>query len=157
MNFPFGDAGLYQEALEHCEKGIKIGEKIGDYNLTAILFMHSGFNFEGMGDSKAAVAQTLKGVEDAEKAEAYYALSLDYANLVRYYAMLGEVEHAEEFCSKLDKLMDEAVANKSNRLASGAARISKAFLCSVKGQWKEVNEYQERVLDGAFGGTVPIS
>jgi tetratricopeptide (TPR) repeat protein len=134
LTFPFGTAGLHQEGQYNCEEAIKIAEKVGDYNMIALGFGNEGMGREFVGDLKGAVALNLKGAEYAEKTEAYYALTRCYGNLVKLHAKLGEIEHTEEFVTKIDKLFDEVVSLRSNMELVEHVQLSKALLFSAKGQ-----------------------
>jgi tetratricopeptide (TPR) repeat protein/KaiC/GvpD/RAD55 family RecA-like ATPase len=150
----FGRAGLFQEADDCHYEGLKIGEKIGDYNKMALSLFTRGMRYEYKGELREAVASSLKAVEYAEKTNAYVTQNLCYGNLVREYSMLGEVEHAEEFAKKIDKLFDEEVSIRSNQGAVLHARINKAYLFSARDQWKEANEIFEeffKLLDKTGG------
>jgi len=131
-----------QEADYNDEKALKIGEKMGDYNIMALIFMSRGIRIARRGDLNGAVALGLKAVEYAEKTEAYGTAISCYAHLVRHYAMLGDIEHAEEFAKKIQKLFDEQpnLRNLGNR---PDIEIHKAYLLSAKGQFKEANEIFE--------------
>jgi KaiC/GvpD/RAD55 family RecA-like ATPase/tetratricopeptide (TPR) repeat protein len=153
----FERVGLFREALNSDEELLRIGERIGDYNNMALKLFSRGMRLEFMGDLRAAVASSLKAVECAEKTNAYFTQGLCYGNLIREYAMLGEIGHAEEFAKKIDKLFDEEVMRKSNKESFVHARINKAFLFSAKGQWKEANEIFEKFFeDLKKNKTLPI-
>ena len=137
-------AGLFQEGEDSHDEGLRIGEKIGDYNNAALSLFTKGLRLESKGDLRAAVASSLKAVEYAEKTNAYVTQNLCYGNLVREYAMLGEIKHAEESAKKIDKLFDEEVSIRNNNEAVQHAWINKAYLFSAKGQWKEANELFEK-------------
>ena len=147
LGFPLRQSELYQEDLDNIEKSVRIGEKVGDYNITALMLWGSGIIHDGKGDYRAAVAQSLKAAEYAERTNAYATLDLCYSLLVREYAKLGEIEHAEEFVKKLDKLFDDVVSLRSKKESAGSVRLSKAHLFSAKGQWKEANEIFEKFLE----------
>ena len=136
-----------RRSLDNIEKSVRIGEKVGDYNITALMLWGSGIIHDERGDYRAAVAQSLKAAEYAERTNAYATLDLCYSLLVREYAKLGEIEHAEEFVKKLDKLFDEVVSLRSKKESVGSVRLSKALLFSAKGQWKEANEIFEKFLE----------
>ena len=134
-----------QEADNNDEKVLKIGEKMGDYNIMALIFMSRGIRIARRGNLNGAVALGLKAVEYAEKTEAYGTAISCYAHLIRHYAMLGDIEHAEEFAKKIQKLFDEQ-PNLGNLRNRPDIEIHKAYLLSAKGQFKEANEIFENTL-----------
>ena len=131
---------LYQEALDNAEKSVRIGEKIGDYNNMALTLWGSALIYDLRGDARAAVAESLKAAEYAERTNAYMTQRNCYGHLVRCYAKLGEIERAEEYFKKIEKVIDKAV---SVRRVS----FSKALLLTAKGQWKEANECFEELFE----------
>ena len=143
LDFPLRQSELFQEALDNIEKSIRIGEKVGDNNMTALLLWVSGIIYDLRGDYRAAVDQSLKAAEYAEKTNAYTTQDACYSLLVREYAKLGEIEHAEEFVKKLDKTFDEDAGPINNKDLDRVASIGKALLLTAKGQWKEANEIFE--------------
>jgi tetratricopeptide (TPR) repeat protein/KaiC/GvpD/RAD55 family RecA-like ATPase len=145
--FCFGTAGLYQESENNGEEAIKIAEKIADYNTMAMCFRHKAGNCESIGDLRGAVALSLKGLEYAERTESYFALINCYTNLVKEYSMLGETEQAEKFADKIDSMFDKMTNLKSDMSIFGLVRFHKAFLFTVKGQWKQANEIFEDALE----------
>ena len=97
LGLAFGLAG-FPQAGDIGEKALKIAEKVGDSNLISILLLNRSNTYEYVvRDFRAAVSQTLKAAKYAEKTESYYALTNCYSGLVRGYAKLGDIEHAEEF------------------------------------------------------------
>jgi KaiC/GvpD/RAD55 family RecA-like ATPase/tetratricopeptide (TPR) repeat protein len=151
LGVAFGGCGFPQEMADSDEKVFKIGEKIGAYDLIAIRLIGEGMMAARMGDLNGAVALILKAVEYAEKTEEYGFTVSGYAWLVRYYAMLGEIKHAEEFAEKAEKLSDEGKIEKlsdeeASARVSDDGEISKAVLFSAKGQFKEANEIFEKKM-----------
>ncbi len=147
LGFPLRQSEFYEEDLDNIEKSVRIGEKVGDYNMTALMLWGSGIIHDERGDYRAAVAQSLKAAEYAERTNAYATLDLCYSLLVREYAKLGEIEHAEEFAKKHDKLFDEVAILRNNKTSIGNVSLSRALLFSAKGQWKEANEIFEKFLE----------
>jgi tetratricopeptide (TPR) repeat protein len=138
--------GFFQEALNAYSRANKLDEKIGDYNTMAFHFMMSGLLLETLGDNKAAVTQSMKGLEAAEKTDALYAKSLCFANLVREYSKLGQIDRAEEYSNMAEKLFSVDVALRSNINAVAQDQISKAVLLLHKGRWKEASDIFEKYL-----------
>jgi KaiC/GvpD/RAD55 family RecA-like ATPase len=141
LSWAFREPELYQEALDNTEKGVRIGEKIGDYNITALMLWRSAIMYEKRGDYGAAIAQNLKAAEYAERTNSYVAQRNCYGLLVREYVRLGEIEHAEEFAKKLRKTYDKAGSLKSD------VSVSDALLLTAKDKWKEANEIFEKVIE----------
>lgn len=144
LDWPLRQLEFYQEALENIQEGIKIGEKVGDYNTTALLLWASSAVYDLMGDFRAAVVQCLNALEYAEKTDAYLTLALCYAMLLREYTKLGEIKRAEEFDGKNKKMIEKAAVQgrSSSDYSSG-----KALLLTAKGKWKEANELFERFFE----------
>jgi tetratricopeptide (TPR) repeat protein len=141
-----GVCGFHQEALNAYSEANELDEKIGDYNTMAFHFMMSGIFLENLGDNKAAADKSLQGLKAAEKTDALYAKSLCYANLVREYAKLGQLELAEEYCKMLENLLDADAAIKSNVNSIAQAQLSKAVLLLSEHRWKEASESFEKCL-----------
>lgn len=140
----FYKCGFFQKARDSYLKAIKIGEKVGDYNKMAFHFYMLGR--VTIDSPREAVTQILKGAEYAERTEAHYVQSLCYTHLVIKYARLGEVELAEEFGRKLEKLLNEVVSLRTNPQTADGALTSKAFLLTLRGKWKEANEILEKMI-----------
>lgn len=135
-----GYCTLIKEALEIYTKANLIDEEIGDYNAMAFHFMMSGTYLEKTGNNAAAITESLKGLEAAEKTEATYAKSLCLANLVREYSLSGDLTKAEEFENKLDSLFVSNPVLKNNINTLIQTQLSKAVLLGHKGQYKEALE-----------------
>ena len=125
---------LFQEALDNTEASVRIGEKIGDYNTTALMLWGLGVMHELRGDHKAAIAETLRAADYAEKTNALATKRLCFSLLVREYAKTGEIGRSEEWEKKLDML-----GKKEGH--------SRAMVLAAKGQWKEANEIFEKSLE----------
>ena len=125
---------LFQEALDNSEESVRIGEKIGDYNTTALMLWGLGIMHELRGDYQAAIAETLRAADYAEKTNAHATKRLCFSLLVREYAKMGEIGHSEEWEKKLDML-----GKKEGH--------SRAMVLAAKGQWKEANEIFEKSLE----------
>ena len=136
------EAGLFQEVEDIHVKSNRIAERIGDYNQIALSFMTKGMRLEVRGDLRDAVAASLKAMEYAEKTNAYFTQDSCYGNLVREYALLGEIEHAEEYAKKIDNL-----SNRESSTTSIDESMSKAYLLSAKGQYDEANKIFDKFLE----------
>ncbi len=138
----FWEAGLFQEVEDIHDKSDRIAEKIGDYNEIALSFMTKGMRLEVGGDIRGAVAASLRAVEYAEKTNAYFTQNSCYGNLVREYALLGEIEHAEEYAKKIDNLSGRELS-----IASKNETMYKAYLLSAKGQYDEANKIFDKFFE----------
>jgi len=133
----FGYRMLTREALEIYEKAIKIGEKIGDFNRLAEASASSSWVFEAEGKPNEALTRSLIALGYSEKTDSDWVRGMTYANLVRQYAILGDLEHAEEYFSKLTKLPPQLISS-FGFVKFGA---SKAILSAARNQWSEANHY----------------
>ena len=95
--------------------------------------------------SKPQSLQSLKGTEYAEVTDSYFAQSLNYSNLARQYAELGDMEQAEQYYRKLVKIFDET-SLAGYLWAHALFSFSRAVLFSSKSQWKEANQFYEEAL-----------
>jgi len=133
---------LFQEAKNAIDESLRIGEQVGEYNFMALSLWARGLTLERTG-ARAALAVSLKAKEYAEKTSAYYTQYLCYCSLVREYALLGEIEHAEEAAKKAEKLLDEAGKAGYNFAADEAARFGRScmtYILEAKGQWKDLTD-----------------
>jgi KaiC/GvpD/RAD55 family RecA-like ATPase/tetratricopeptide (TPR) repeat protein len=147
LGLAFGLAG-FPQADDIGEKALKIAEKVGDSNLISILLLNRSSSYEYVvRDFRAAVGQALKAAEYAEKTESYYALTNCYSALVRGYAKLGDIGHAEEFSKKIDRLFNQVAILRNNAELAEDVRFNEAFLLVAKGRWKEGNEIFEKFFD----------
>jgi tetratricopeptide (TPR) repeat protein/KaiC/GvpD/RAD55 family RecA-like ATPase len=98
---------------------------------------------------KAAAVESSKGAECAEETDSYYAQSLNYADLTRLYAELGDMEQAEKYYKKLEKLLGELDETSGTLVMNAYMNClwSKAVFFSSKGQWKEANQFFEEALE----------
>jgi KaiC/GvpD/RAD55 family RecA-like ATPase/tetratricopeptide (TPR) repeat protein len=134
-------SGLSLESMR--EFGIKTKIK---FFLRSLL---SGTYREFKRDLKAAVVEGLKGVECAEETDSFYTQSLNYSNLVRIYAELGDIEQAEKYYTKMEKLLDELDKTSSTLVLFAYIQClwSKAVFFSSKRQWKEANQLSEETIE----------
>ena len=147
IGFIFGIAAHPKESRYYREEGLKIAEKVGDNNLIAMNFIGKSGHYEYLGDLRAAVANSLKGVEFAEKTDAYFALLLLYTQAVRQYAMLGEIEKAEEIEERFEKLLQKVAGPHPPE-----AQSARATLLAAKSQFKEANEIFEKTIKSPTQG-----
>jgi predicted ATPase len=103
---------------------------------------------------KTAIAQALKGAELAEETDSYAWRSYNYGNLTRQYAAVGDMEQAEKYYKKLEKVSEEAPMA-GGPMGYGGVLLSKAGYFSSKGQWKEANKFFEEAIE-VFLGTGAI-
>ena len=138
----FGYRMLTKEALNMHEKAIRIGGKIGDFNRLAEATASSSWLFETEGNSTEALSRSLKALECSEKTDSDWVRGMTYANLVRQYARLGDLEHAEEYFERLINLPPQVLS--SFGLVQFDA--SRAILFAARNQWTEANQYFEECL-----------
>ena len=144
LGVAFSLSGFSHEAVENFLKAIKLGEKVSNSNSLAFDYSMIAQIFEVGIDFPTSIKYSLKGARYAEKTDAYYAQSICYANLVREYALSGDVIHAEEYGKKLDH-----ICRKSRDLGinlQAIAWMSDACLLSIRKRWKEANAVFEKVL-----------
>ena len=139
-----GTCGFFKEAIEAFSKANFIEEKIGDYNSMAFHCMMSGMFLELSGNIKPALIQSAKGLELSERTDAQYIRSLCYANLTRENCWAGELDRAEEFYEKLEKLLDEVPSLKSNLNTLNMVQFCKAILLGHKGEWAKAIEILQK-------------
>jgi predicted ATPase len=149
-------SGINKEALDNWDKVIKIGEKICEFNRMAWAKLYSGLLHESVDELEAALEDSLKGIEYAEKTDSYYIRSMLYANIVRASAKLGDTKRLEEFRDKFTKSFVDA-GRTSSKTAQAVGIRTEALLFASDGQWKEANNHLERCLEIYKGaGTVII-
>ncbi|HTY74262.1 MAG TPA: AAA family ATPase [Candidatus Nanoarchaeia archaeon] len=139
-----GACGFLHEGLNAFSNANELDRKIGDYNTMAFHFMMSGTFFESLGDFRAAIIQSLQGLEAAEKTDAVYAKIFCLTNLVRQNARIGQIEHAEEYEVMLEKLFNAHEALKSNMFAVKQASIGKGVFFLCKGQLENAIDIFEK-------------
>ena len=94
---------------------------------------------------KAAVAQSLKGAACADETDSYFYQSFNYGNLVREYSALGDMEQAEKYYKKLEKIFDETSISGIFHSRYGFASVRANYFSSRK-QWKEANRFHEEAI-----------
>ena len=94
---------------------------------------------------KAAVAQSLKGAACADETDSYFYQSFNYGNLVREYSALGDMEQAEKYYKKLEKIFDETSISGIFHSRYGFASVRASYFSSRK-QWKEANRFHEEAI-----------
>ena len=97
-------------------------------------------------DLKAAVIQSLKGAEAAEETDSNDVLSLNYANLLREYSLLGDLSRAEKYHNKLAKIF-ETTGIADYVIIKSIQSLSDGVFFSSRRQWKEANHFFEEALD----------
>ena len=95
---------------------------------------------------KAAIAQSLKGLQSAEETDSYVDRIYLHGNLTRQYAALGDKEQAEKHYKILAKITEEAPMA-GGFPGWGQFMLSKAAYFSAMGQWKEANQSYEEALE----------
>jgi tetratricopeptide (TPR) repeat protein len=133
--------GFTKEALERWNKCVEIGGKIHDYNRMAEATAYSSWIMEDIGDLQGALACSLKATEYARGTDSILTLGLIFSGLIRQYAKLGDVMHAEEYFRKLETLPQMIIQSPPVRFG-----LTKAVLIAAKGQWEKANAYFEEIL-----------
>jgi tetratricopeptide (TPR) repeat protein len=133
----FGYRMLTKEALEMYAKAVSIGKKIGNFNKMAEAIASSSWSFEAIGDWAEALARSLEALEYCKKTNSDWVRGIIYSNLVRQYSVLGDMEHAEEFFEKIQKLPLEVVSD----FVFVRFGLSRAVFLATKGQWTETTQY----------------
>ena len=158
----FSRAGpiFFQEAKNAVDESLRIGEQVGEYNFMALSLWSRGLALERRG-ARAALAVSLKAMEYAKKTSAYYTQYLCCCSLVRQYALLGEIENAEEAAKKAEKLLDEAGKAGYNFAAAEAevfGRSCMTYILEAKGQWKDLTDaLMEFAEFSGEKGSIPLT
>ena len=142
----FFNCGLNKEALDSYNKAIEVGERIGDYNTVAWVYVYSGVLLESIGGFGEAISKTLKGKELSEKTDAFYIQSMAYANLTIQYSRIGDLDHAEKCFEKFMKFFPE-ISRTGSKVAKGAGVRAKAVFLAAKSQYEEAYKLFEESLE----------
>jgi tetratricopeptide (TPR) repeat protein len=141
-----GTCSFFEKALEVLAKANELAMKVGDYNTIAFHQMMSGTYLEYMNKDEDAIAQSLVGLEAAEKTDARYIKLICHSNLTREYAKTGKTELAEEHYKEVANLFEH------DPLLSGSINVRYnldmcyvALLCSKK-QWANACSILEKHL-----------
>jgi tetratricopeptide (TPR) repeat protein len=94
---------------------------------------------------EAAIVQTLKALENGEETDGYEFQALSFGNLARDYALLGQMEQAENYYGKMKKIFDET-SLAGFGFAALMYLLTNAVLLSSKGQWQEANQFYEAAI-----------
>jgi tetratricopeptide (TPR) repeat protein len=130
---------LNKEALEMYAKAVSIGKKIGNFNKIAETIASSSWTFEAIGDWSEALSRSLEALDFSKKTNSDWVRGIIYSNLIRQYSVLGDIEHAQEFFEKIQKLPPEVISD----FVFVRFRLSKAVFLATKGRWPEVLRYFE--------------
>ena len=133
----YGYRMLTKEALEMYAKAVSIGKKIGNFNKIAEAIASSSWSFEVIGDWAEALSRSLEALEYCKKTNSDWVRGIIYSNLIRQYSVLGDMEHAEEFFEKIQKLPLEVVSD----FVFVRFGLSKAVFLATKGRWTEAIAY----------------
>jgi len=138
---------LEYEALEMFGKVMEIDEKMkmGDYLRLVYANAFASKSLMNSGDFEKALVYGLKALELSSKTDSIVALSVVYSILAMQYALLGDLEHAEEYFEKFMKLPPEALSHIYVTLG-GTPSLVRAVFYAGKGQWKESNESFKEVF-----------
>ena len=141
---------LEAKAMQRLSSGLPIGSMRSFGAGAKIKFFMSSLISGALRESKQslkdAIAQALKGAQLAEETDSYTARSYNYGNLTRQYAAVGDMEQADKYYEKMDKVSEEAPMA-GGRLGFGGVLLSKAGYFSSKAQWKEANKFFEEAID----------
>ena len=130
---------LNKEALEMYAKAVSIGKKIGNFNKMAETIASSSWTFEAIGDWAEALSRSLEALECSKKTNSDWVRGIIYSNLIRQYSILGDMQHAEEYFEKIQKLPLEVISD----FVFVRFGLSKAVFLSTKNRWPEVLGYFE--------------
>jgi KaiC/GvpD/RAD55 family RecA-like ATPase/tetratricopeptide (TPR) repeat protein len=131
-------SGFSSESMGNFGTGTKIKFFLGS--------LFSGALSEFKRSLKAAVIEALKGAECAEQTDSSYAQAINYTELVKLYAELGDMEQSEKYHQKMAKLISETSIAEIQYVYSGWL-FSEAVFFSSKRQWKEANQFYEEFLE----------
>jgi len=143
LGFDFIVCQLYSEALDVYAKIIAINEKMkmGDYLHACNAYAWAGVLFSFYeNDLEKGLSYNLKALELSRKTDSPVTQGVVYSNLVRAYALLGDVAHAEEYFEKLLEL-PQAIFN----FTTVNGEFTKAVFLAAKGQWKIFEELFEKL------------
>ena len=135
----YGYRMLTKEALEMYAKAVSIGKKIGNFNKMAEAIASSSWSFEAIGDWTEALSRSQEALECSKKTNSDWVRGIIYSNLLRQYSVLGDLEHAEEFLKKIQKLPKEIVTD----FVFVRFGLSKAVFLATKSHWTEAINYFE--------------
>lgn len=135
--------GFSQEALNNFARALQLSERIGDFNNMALALVRTADLLGALtGNWAEVIPQFLKALEYSMKTDSELTQSQVLTRLVWGYAYLGDLKHAEEYYAELRK-MPKAIV--SNPVVSGWVALAEAVLLAAKRQWKEANEYFEKI------------
>ncbi len=143
----FNRGGLFKEGEESGDEALRIGQRVGEYNFMALTLFGRAINLEINREFRKALAVSLKAVEYAERTNAYYTQSICYQNLVKEYAFLGEIEHAEEYAKKSDNLLNKLAGVNGVAKPADMVLINWAIIFLAESRWREATELIEQVDD----------
>jgi len=133
----FFDCGLFEEAKNTSLRVIETLEKLGgQFWQRAAVYGLIGIDFERRELFSEALSQSLKELECAKKTDSNTLQKpIAYSRLLRQYSRLGDVEHAEEYYTKLMNSPPEFLS-----VPFLFADLSGAVLFAAKNQWVEANQ-----------------
>jgi tetratricopeptide (TPR) repeat protein len=105
----------------------------------------SGVLTDFRADLKTASLESLKGAECAKETDFFEILALNYTNLTRQYAELGQMEQAKLYYENMEKIFEETTLS-GFMFAHAMHLFSKAVFFSSKHQWEEANKYYEETI-----------
>jgi tetratricopeptide (TPR) repeat protein len=148
----FGYRILYAEALSMYEEAVRIGRDIGHFNTVAEAYASMAWIYEAQGEYAKAFSVTQKAWIYAKKTESQWTYAMIYANFTVLYAILGDLQHAEEYYNQLIRMPKEVISNSFVRLAA-----CKTALAFGKKEWKKgVNPSMEKVVRQSYAKALEI-
>ena len=150
LGFHFFSLGLFPEARNTLSRVFEAGKKLGLFAEMTMAFHWMSMIEEIEGKTEAALSHCLKAQEYEKKTDARWAKGFPGA-LTRLYAMIGDMEKADEYFEKTIKPFPEDFAYNNPFFF---VHISKGVYLAAKGLWKESSrafkEY-EQSLQKQFG------
>jgi len=150
LGFHFFSLGLFSEARNALSCVLEAGKNLGLFAEMTMAFHWMSMIEEIEGKTGAAISNCLKAQEYEKKTDARWAKGFPSA-LTRLYAMIGDMEKADEYFEKTIKSFPEDFAFNNPFFF---VHISKGVYFAAKGLWKESScafkEY-EQSLQKQFG------
>jgi len=141
----FGRMGLVEESYGIYSKLLKIAQKAGNYNGMFNASLVLSRLKEHLECFEEAVALSLKAAEYFKKTDTNFPQEAIFENLVRQYAKMGDLEHAQEYYRKLLKLPQKDSELSGIVFFRALQPVNtKAIFFAAKKQWKKAQHYFEK-------------
>jgi sugar-specific transcriptional regulator TrmB/tetratricopeptide (TPR) repeat protein len=133
--------GFIEEALDMITKAVKVGKEISSYQRLASVKSNHAWILEATGDIEDALSKSIEALKYSNKTEDLDVEGMVCANLVRLYALIGDIGNSERF-------FDRLVQRPSGILAYGSTNVdlARAILLATKKKWPESEEYFKESL-----------